>query len=281
MTGSALNVTACVPAYNAGPFVEATLNALRRQTHPRLSIVVSVDRSDDDTAEICERIAAQDPRIRVLHQPRRLGWLENVNLLLSKADGDAVFIAAHDDILGPGYVEALAAALASRPDAALACSDLVLHHQGRRSTRRYRYGASRNAVLRGLAMLFQFRGWWVPYRGLIRRPAIDACGRLVSSQAGEFSADWPWLLRLALWGPLIRLPEPLCEKHLLPTSLSRSWAYRVDDWLAVDAVCRQAIRDSALTAGQKKLMLSASRLCGLRHRVGVTATRLLERAGLQ
>jgi glycosyltransferase involved in cell wall biosynthesis len=281
MTRKPISVTACVPAYNAGAFIEPTLASLLAQSHPHLDILVSIDRSADDTADICERLAASDPRIRVLRQTRRLGWLENVNILLRECRSEALFIAAHDDIVHPKYVESLARALEIRPEAALACSDLVLHHQGRRDIRGYRYGASANPLLRGLAMLFQFRGWWIPYRGLVRRAAIEHCGGLVPSRVGEFSADWPWLLGLALWGPLVRVPEPLYEKHLLKTSLSQSWDYRLDDWKAVDDICRQAIRRSRLPDSQRNALLTASRLCGFRHRVGVAATRLLKRPGVQ
>ena len=275
MKRSAGTVTACVPAYNASDFILETLDSLCAQTCSDLEILISVDYSADDTARLCERLARADPRIRILVQRSRLGWLENVNHLLREAGGDYVFIAAHDDVLQPGYVAALVSGLQSNPAAALAFSDLVIVDGERRTVKRYRAGGLRSPTLRAMAMLFQVKGWWVPYRGLLRREALERCGSLKPSRAGEFSADWPWLLRLSLWGPLIRVPGTLCEKRLRPGSLSKSWSFGVSDWLAVDGICRDSIRGSDLTRGAKATLLLLSRLCWLRHLIGVSVTRLL------
>jgi len=278
MNGPGRTVTACVPAYKASGFVADTLRSLRAQTYADLEILISVDCSTDDTARICEGLALEDPRIRVHVQPSRLGWLENVNHLLREASGAYVFIAAHDDILHPEYVAALVTALQADPGAALAYSDLAWIDGERRATRRYRAGGFHDPVLRGIAMLFQVGAWWLPYRGILRREALDRCGGLKTSRAGEFSADWPWLLRLSLWGRFIRVPRTLCEKRLLPTSLSKSWAFSVSDWLAVDEACRSAIRTSELARGAKATLLLFSGLCWLRHLIGVAVTRALELA---
>ena len=117
-------VTVCIPAYEAGEFIDRTLRCAREQTHEALRILVSIDVSDDNTEAICRRHADDDERIEVLAQPERLGWAGNVNSLLDHADSEFAFLYFHDDVIEPTYCERLVGALRERPEAASAHSDL-------------------------------------------------------------------------------------------------------------------------------------------------------------
>ena len=69
-------VTVCIPAWQAEPFIDRTLGCARKQTHSRLRILVSIDASDDATAEICQAHAELDPadhRVRAKGKAG-LGW---------------------------------------------------------------------------------------------------------------------------------------------------------------------------------------------------------------
>jgi glycosyltransferase involved in cell wall biosynthesis len=245
-------VTACVPAWNAASFVEETLAALAAQTHPRLRILVADDASTDGTAAICERFAAGDARFRVIRRPVRLGWVGNVNALLAEAEGDHLLIAAHDDHPLPRYVERLAGALDRHPRAVLAFSDVeAVHVDGRRETRVYRaLDGVGSAADRARRLLAQTAHWSTPFRGVVRVAAVAEAGGLRRHAAGEFSADWPWLVRLALIGELVRVPEVLLIKHYRPGGLSRSWDYGLRSWLAVAGSCAREIRRSRLPLAQ-------------------------------
>jgi glycosyltransferase involved in cell wall biosynthesis len=100
-------VVALVPAWNAAGFIQGTLEALSAQTHRNLDILVSVDLSTDDTADICESYRRIDSRVRVLRQGERLGFVGNTSRPLQAAQGDYFFWAWHDDILLPEYVSRL------------------------------------------------------------------------------------------------------------------------------------------------------------------------------
>jgi hypothetical protein len=50
--------------------------------------------------------------------------------------------------------------------------------------------------------------------------------------AGEFCADWPWLIHLSLLGAFVRVPEPLVRKIWSKEGLSKSWR-----WSAFRRVC--------------------------------------------
>ncbi|HEY8152724.1 MAG TPA: glycosyltransferase family 2 protein [Myxococcota bacterium] len=252
-------VVALVPAFTAAEFIAATLDTLAAQSHPNLEILVSDDASPDGTAAICERYAARDARFRLIRQPRNLGWTGNVNALLGEARGDYFCIAGHDDRLEPGYVERCVAALEANPRAVLAFTDLMLvKADGRRELKSY-------AVLDGVSdrgrrarrIARRTGAHWIPYRGVFRAPAARAVGGLRRHGAGEFSADWPWLLQLSLLGEFVRIPEPLYTKISRPQGLSRDWNRRKRSWSAVTGSAMAAV-SRAEVPSREKLALYAN-----------------------
>jgi len=252
-------VVALVPARTASAFISDTLDALAAQSHPNLEILVSDDASPDDTAAICEGYAARDARFRVIRQPRNLGWTGNVNALLRSARGDYFFFAGHDDLPEPPYVERCVAALEANPGAILAFSDIiVVHPDGSREENSYR-------VLDGVAdrakrarLIARLKGdWWIPYRGVFRAPAARTIGGLRRHLAGEFSADWPWLLHMSLLGEFVRVPELLCTKIIRSQSLSRGWRFGARSWNAVTLSAIGAVSRARIPI-REKLALHAT-----------------------
>jgi glycosyltransferase involved in cell wall biosynthesis len=228
-----------MPAWNAEAFIEPVLASLAAQTYPNLDLIVSVDACSDRTGDICEAFAATRPRVRVIRQPERLGWIGNANALLRAAAGEYVFFAFHDDPLQPQYVEQLVAALECAPDAVLAFCDVDSN-----------LGPFRYDVLEGIGdrferarrVLLQRGPWWVPNRGLMRVDAVQQLGGMRRHRAGEVAADLPWLLRLALLGSFVRVPAPLISKRFRDAGLSASWQKDTCRRLAVVLACLDVIR---------------------------------------
>ena len=72
--GGPVEVTVIVPVRNEGAHVDALLGDLLGQDFPpeRLEVLVVDGQSTDDTRARAEAVAARDPRVRVLDNPRRL-----------------------------------------------------------------------------------------------------------------------------------------------------------------------------------------------------------------
>ena len=121
-------VVALLPAWNAQGFIGATLQSLAAQSWPNFEVLVSVDKSTDDTGPICRRFAENDNRFQVIEQKERLGWIGNVNALLSAVEADYLLIAYHDDVLHPDHVTTLAPLLDARPHAVIAYGDIRAHY---------------------------------------------------------------------------------------------------------------------------------------------------------
>lgn len=250
---------ACVPAWNAEPFIEKTLAAISAQTYPNLEVLISDDASTDATASICERFASGDARFRVIRQSRNLGWIGNVNALLRAAEGDYLFFAFHDDLIGPTYVARLVEALEANPQAVLAFSDLeTVHLDGRREVGVFRnLDGIGDRVERARRIVNQGGDWWIPNRGVFRAVAAKRIGGMRRHLSGEFSADWPWLMHLALLGEFVRVPELLCCKNYKKNSLSRSWSFGTWPWIAASLSCGREVCRSSLLLREKISLLSA------------------------
>lgn len=254
-------VSALVPTYNGAAFIQRTLDSLAAQTWPRLEIVIGDDRSTDDTLEVVRAFAAGRHDVRVLTRESNLGWLRNTNDLMEQAQGELMFFAFHDDVVEPTYVERLATALEEHPRAVLAFSDLELVDvDGDRSIRAFDDLAGRQTALaRGFVMAHRPDNWWVPNRGLFRAEAYRRIGGIHPNEAGEYSADWPWLLHMALLGELVRVPEVLCHKYFKPSSLSKQWPHDPEQLQALRRAGRREIALSGIPWTQKVVLKSALR----------------------
>jgi glycosyltransferase involved in cell wall biosynthesis len=58
-----------LPVRNAGPFLDASLASLWRQTFRDFEVVAVNDGSDDGSADALDRAASREPRLRVVHLP--------------------------------------------------------------------------------------------------------------------------------------------------------------------------------------------------------------------
>jgi glycosyltransferase involved in cell wall biosynthesis len=91
-----------VPAHNAAPFIEQTLDSVREQTYDDWEVVVVDDGSSDGTWELLQ---GAGPRVRSFRRERAGGPAVARNLALSNATGELVMFLDADDLLLPRYLE--------------------------------------------------------------------------------------------------------------------------------------------------------------------------------
>ncbi len=247
------SVCALLPAWQAGDFIQPTLDSLSAQTYSNFRVIVSVDDCTDDTFALCRAHAARDPRFQVVLQSERQGYVGNCNALLQLADCDYALFAFHDDIIAPTYVERLAAALDDDPEAVVSFSDVHLTHTDGREEHWVlsELEGITNPAQRGHLMLAGGLKWWVPNRGVFRLSKVRQIGGLKLHGAGEFSTDWPWLFHMSLLGNFLRVPETLCFKYYKPGSLSRSWAFTPEQRFEVLCACLRELWNSGISSSAK------------------------------
>lgn len=93
-----------IPCYNAERFLEQTLASARAQTVSDIEIICVDDGSTDTTRNILARAAAQDSRIRVIHQ-ENAGEGPARDAGLEAASGEWLYFLDADDIMEPQLLE--------------------------------------------------------------------------------------------------------------------------------------------------------------------------------
>jgi glycosyltransferase involved in cell wall biosynthesis len=104
-------VSVVVPAFNVSLYIDATLASLCTQTYRSLEVLVVDDGSSDDTAFRVARIAASDPRVRLLRHSSNQGLPAARNTGIAAASGEFVSFIDSDDIAHESWIEAQVSAL--------------------------------------------------------------------------------------------------------------------------------------------------------------------------
>jgi len=235
--------------YNAAAFLTPVLRSVVSQSFTDFRLIISDDASTDETIAICREFAQDDPRIRVYENHSRAGWIGNVDRALAHREGIYLMIAEHDDILEPDFLSSLVDALDGEPRAALAFTDMV--QESVDGNRTYCVYDLLDGVLsarsRGLTILSREGPWWTCSRGLIPMDVFRHVRGFRRSLAGDYQADLPWLLRLAMAGQFLRVPRPLYIKRYQTRSLSKNWRGTPAKKIGVLLACVKAIWQSNLT----------------------------------
>lgn len=99
-----------IPARNEAEMLEGCVRSALAQDYSNFEVIVVDDASEDDTGEIAARLAAADPRCRVIEgRPLPPGWLGKPNALdhgVEYADGEYLLFIDADVLLAPGSVRA-------------------------------------------------------------------------------------------------------------------------------------------------------------------------------
>ncbi len=234
------DVTICIPTYQSQTFIDRTLGCALAQTHEAVRVLVSVDRSDDDTARVCRRIAAKERRIDVIEQAQRLGWSQNANVLLNLVDTEYYFIYFHDDLIEPTYAATLLRALHERPDALSAHCDLVEFGLVNDVKPAHEYTGP--AFRRLIDFMMTQRG--TTLRSMIRRNAASHTIRFPKIYGDSHWAAYIFHMRLLAGGHALAVHEPLYRRWQRKESMTRSKGWQADDLESV----LQAVREASLAS---------------------------------
>ena len=97
-------VSIVVPIYNMEQYLDRCLESIVNQTYEKMEIILVDDGSTDRSPAICDRWAAGDSRIMVIHkQNGGLGMARNTGL--DHASGDYIFFLDSDDYVDAALVE--------------------------------------------------------------------------------------------------------------------------------------------------------------------------------
>lgn len=203
------SVSICVPAYNHGAFIAAALESALAQSFGDVEVVVSDNRSTDNTREVVERFVQRDRRVRYELAADHVPMQANFNRCLDLARGDYVKFLCADDLLEARCVERMVGVLAGHPETILvACARHAFHDDvARGRVLRYAYDAVSCPGQVAIRRCF-FRG------NLIGEPTAVMFRR--GDAHGGFSARFAQLVDLEMWFRLLEgggfafIPDVLC-----------------------------------------------------------------------
>ena len=93
-----------VPVYNVEDFLEKCVRSILAQTERDFELLLIDDGSTDGSGALCDRLAEQDPRVRVIHQENKgLGGARNTGI--EGASGDWLLFIDSDDWIEPETLE--------------------------------------------------------------------------------------------------------------------------------------------------------------------------------
>jgi len=109
-------VTVLIPAHNEGVVIEATLRAIAAMDYPRdkYEVILINDGSTDDTEYVAQRVALEEPVIRIVNVPRGEGGKgksRTLNVGLRYATGDLIAVYDADNTPDPDCLRYLVQAL--------------------------------------------------------------------------------------------------------------------------------------------------------------------------
>jgi len=95
-------VTVVIPNYNYGHFLVAAVHSAVNQVGVRTEVIIVDDASTDDSVTVATRLAAADPRVRLIARQVNGGPVAAFNEGLAVASGDYLVRLDADDLLTPG-----------------------------------------------------------------------------------------------------------------------------------------------------------------------------------
>lgn len=236
-------VSICIAVYQAERFIRQTLDSVIAQNFINFECIVSVDSCSDNSLKICRKYAQEDQRFKIFAQSERQGWVNNVNFCFSQISCRYCMILSHDDTLDPNYISTLLPQLKQNSQAIVAFSGMQhVYPNGSMAIQHYLNLNDKDSILaRAYLVLDRTGPWWIAYRGIFPSWVIRQYGGLEKNAAGEFSADFNWVLRLALLGQFIASDKVLYFKERRPESLSAQWRHNIWQYTALYLSCIKTI----------------------------------------
>ncbi len=203
-----------MPVYNGSNFIEKAIESILCQSFTDFELIISDNASIDETSEICRKFAEKDHRVRYLNNSENIGAAANFNRVFHLEKSKYFKWAAHDDELGPGYLEKCVNILEKNNDRVLCHSQVnvinetgaVIRHDLIDTCPLDSGSASErfNALIRTDLDIYEVFG-------VIRRDVLERTPLIGSYIASDRSLR----AELGLHGKFSFLPEPLflCRDH--------------------------------------------------------------------
>lgn len=130
-----MGISVAMCTFNGAAHLQTQLETIAGQSRLPDELVISDDRSVDDSLEIVEKFAAEAPfPVDLSVAERHLGSTRNYERVIQRCTGDVIILCDQDDVWLPHKVERIEQVFAASPDVGLAFSDAYLINVAGRRT---------------------------------------------------------------------------------------------------------------------------------------------------
>jgi glycosyltransferase involved in cell wall biosynthesis len=95
----------CIPNYNYGQYIGQTIQSVLDQDYGDFEILVSDNKSTDNSWEIIQKFVSKDSRVSAWENPTNLGFAGNLDAVSSKAKGEYQLLVSSDDLMNLGALD--------------------------------------------------------------------------------------------------------------------------------------------------------------------------------
>ncbi len=134
-------ITVGVIAYNSSEYILDLLESIKTQTYQNIELIVSDDKSTDNTVAICNDWIAQNKdrfvRSEVIVPEHNTGTAGNYNRALFAANGEWMKFIDGDDILFPNCLEDNVDFVTKHPEAKVVFSDILYFEDAKNPSKKH------------------------------------------------------------------------------------------------------------------------------------------------
>ncbi len=209
-------VTVITPSFNQGRFIERTIRSVLNQGWANLEYIVVDGASTDGTPE---RIRRYERYLAWWVSEKDRGQTEAIRKGLARATGKYVTWICSDDVLLPGALARMVAALDARPDAGLVYGGVAFIDGDDRVVKTLSYG---DMALD--ALLYRRHSTIAQPSSLMRRSVLDAAGGL--DETLSYCMDYDLWIRLLKTAGCVNLGETVLSGYRLHAASKTVGSYR-------------------------------------------------------
>ncbi len=122
-------ISVIVPVYNARQYLAQSVESILGQTYRNLELLLVDDESTDGSGGLCDRYAAQDDRVRVIH--RKNGGCTAASLTgLQEASGDYCMFVDSDDYIDADTLLQMSGQLVGQKGEIVCCNHILEKSRG-------------------------------------------------------------------------------------------------------------------------------------------------------
>ena len=218
-------ISILIPCYNEGENAADTIHAALAQHYPNIEVIAINDGSKDNTAEVLDRLAKEDPRLRVLHLAENQGKAVALRMGAIAARSEYLVCIDGDALLAPNTAAYLVAPMLDNARLGAVTGNPRIRT---RSTLVGRVQVGEFSSIIGLikrtqrvfGRIFTVSGVIVAFR----RTALNRVGYWSPDMITE-DIDISWKLQLDHWS-IFYEPRALCW-ILMPETLGGLWKQRL------------------------------------------------------